>query len=131
MIIDFSDIVHDITALNKKADAITSDMARSANDQLSAMMAMKDQLRTIPRKELLEKVDKLIDLVMSKDYSPIIDVKVDNSSITDTMQQGNDTIIQLLTEIRTQLSKRPTGFEFERDTQGFIKSPIKITYGSR
>jgi hypothetical protein len=66
---------------------------------------------------------------LNKDYSPIIDVKVDNTEILSSMQQSNDSIIQLLTEIKASLSKKPTGFEFERDTQGFIKSPIKITYG--
>jgi hypothetical protein len=51
--IDFSEIENGIVDIAKKADVIAGDMARSANDQLSAMMALKDQLRTIPRKELL------------------------------------------------------------------------------
>jgi len=130
-VFDFTHIETGINQSNKKIDDLSKDITRNSNDFVEWMMEMKKMIEDAPKVTMIERIDKMIADILGKDYSPIIDVKVDNTEMLQQIQSGNDQLIVLLTEIKTQLMKKPTGFEFERDSQGFIKSPIKITYGSR
>ena len=130
-LIDLSDIETKLDALMKKSGSIAADQTRAANDSLEWMMEIKKMIEDAPKIQMIEKIDKMIADILSKDYSPIINLETDNKEIVQAIQSDNQSIIVLLTEIKAALSKKATGFEFERDSQGFIKSPIKITYGSR
>lgn len=128
MVLDLTDIEDGLADVRKQTETIRSDMSRQANDALKETMAIKESIRKLPHAEIIERINKAIETILGKDYKPVLNVTVDNSEVAKEMKQGNDEIIVLLTEIKDRLGKRATGFTFERDQQGFIKSPIKITY---
>jgi methyl-accepting chemotaxis protein len=122
-----------LSSLKEDIDIMKDDLQKSLHNvgRVNSMVLKSGNEQVAENVARIEKgFEQLKAIIKSIEVAPVVnipDVKVDNTGVSEAINSIREDILNGLSELRKAVEKKKNyKVEFERDSSGFIKSPIKI-----